>query len=280
MACKSKQATAPAIKSPPSQLLSKHSSAHKFTSPICNDAIEDCSSKARGHDAVFCDGHCNKWIHRRYVGLSKTAFKKVTERNDPFYCTHCYLSHCYLSQNKEELISLRTTVDKMTSELASLSSAPLQNVLQGPGPSAVDSPAAGSAVSVHTQLSSSRKFNVILHGLGESPKGTPCHARLNSDFSKVSSVLQGIDPNSRSPPSVRDYRCLGKFNESQNRPRPELVTLNSMVEVNKVLYNRKQLTSPVYINPKLSPAERKIQSLLLKERQNLLDSHPNPFIRI
>ena len=284
MACKSKRATAPAFKSPPSQLLSKRSSAHKFTCPICDDAIEDCSTKARGHDAVFCDGHCNTWLHRGCAGLSKTAFKKVTESNDPFFCTRCYLS-----QHKEELIALRTTVDKMASELGSLRSAlkeiagkvtpstvSLQNVSQGPGPSAVDSPAPGSALPVHIQFSSSRKFNVILHGLGESPKGTPRYARLNSDFSKVSSLLQSIDPNSRSPPSVRDCRRLGKFNESLNRPRPVLVTLNSTAEVNNVLYNRRQLTSPVYIKPDLSPAERKIQSLLLKERHKLLDSGSNP----
>ena len=102
---------------------------------------------------MFCDGHCNTWLHRGCAGLSKTAFKKVTESNDPFSCT-C----CYLSQHKGELIALRTTVNKMTSELASLSSAlkeiagkvtpstvSLQNVPQGPGPSAVDSLAAGSA---------------------------------------------------------------------------------------------------------------------------------------
>ena len=43
-------------------------------------------------------------------------------------------------------------------------------------------------------------------------------------------------------------------------------------KVNNVLFNCRQLISPVFIKPDLPPAEHKIQSLLLKERRKLLDS--------
>ena len=119
-------------------------------------------------------------------------------------------------------------------------------------------------------------LNIVLHGLEECPKGTRRHARLNSDFSNVSSLLQSIDPNYQSPPCVRDCRRLGKFHASRNRPRPVLVTLNSTAEVNNALYNRRQLTAPVYIKPDLSLAEHKIQSFLLKERRKLLESGSDP----
>ena len=155
--CKSKRAIAPTVKVLPCQLVSKRSSTHKFICPICDDAIVNCSSKDKGQDVVFCDGHCNTWLHRGCAGLSKISFKKVTESNDPFYCTRCCLS-----QHKEELNTLRTSVDKMTSELVSLRSAlneiagkvtpfsvPLQDVSQGLDPSTNDSSAADSAHPAH-----------------------------------------------------------------------------------------------------------------------------------
>ena len=142
---------------------------------------------------------------------------------------------------------------------------------RGPGPSTGNS-TFDPPLPAQKQYSSSSKFNIVLHGLEECSKGTPRHTRLNSDFSKVNSLLHGIDPNSQSPPCVRDCRRLGKFNASQNRPRPILVTLNTTAEVNNVLFNRSHLTSSVYIKPDFFPAERNIQSLLLKKRRKLLDS--------
>ena len=124
---------------------------------------------------MFCDGHCNTWRHRGCAGLSKVAFKKVSDSNDPFYCTRCCLC-----EHKDELKVLKTTVEKLTSDLVSIrsalneitgkvtpSNATLQEVSHGTGPHAVDSPS-GSALPVSKQnlLSDSSKFNIVLHGLG------------------------------------------------------------------------------------------------------------------
>ena len=146
LAGKSKRVRAPVTKIPSCPPVSKPSSAQEVICPICDHAIEDCSSKAKGHDAVFCDGHCNTWLHRGCAGLSKTAFNNVTESSEPFYCTRCSLS-----QHKEELNALRTTVDKMTSDLVFLRSTlneiagkvtsagvSLLDVPRGPGPSTDD----------------------------------------------------------------------------------------------------------------------------------------------
>ena len=69
----------PPTKRPSCLSVSQQSSAQKFISFIFDDVIEDCSSKVKGQDAVFCDGHCNTWLHRDCAGLSKTAFKKVID---------------------------------------------------------------------------------------------------------------------------------------------------------------------------------------------------------
>ena len=228
---------------------------------------------------MYCDGHCDTWLHRGCAGLSKLALKEVANSSDPFYCTRCCLS-----KHKEELETLRTIVTKLTSELVSVRSTLSEvagkvtptrvsslDVPHASGPSNGDSPS-DPVPSTQKQYSSSRKFNIVLHGLAECPKDTPRHARLTSDFSKTSSLLRGIDPDSQSPPCVRDCRRLGKYNASRIRPRPVLVTLSSTAEVNNILFNRRNLTSPEFIKPDLSPADRKIQSLLLTERRKLLDS--------
>lgn len=46
--------------------------------PVCEDVIIEGNGKKCGDDAIYCDGHCDAWLHRRCAGLSTTAFKMVT----------------------------------------------------------------------------------------------------------------------------------------------------------------------------------------------------------
>ena len=116
------------------------------------------------------------------------------------------------------------------------------------------------------------KFNIVVRGIPERPKGTPRHKRLNEDFCEVNGILQKLDPSAQVKPCMRDCRRLGKYDASKTRPRPVLVTLSSTAEVTSVLAKCRSLTPPVVIKADLTPAERKVESILLRERRKLIEA--------
>ena len=69
-----------------------------------------------------------------------------------------------------------------------------------------------------------------------------------------------------------DLDCfrLGKFKPQLTRPRPILVKLQWTIDAAPILANHSQLSSPLLIKPDLSPAEREIESILLKVRWSLI----------
>ena len=72
--------------------------------------------------------------------------------------------------------------------------------------------------------------------------------------------------------SVIDCVRLGKF--SEDRCRPSLVTMNRPNDVVAILASRARLSQfpRVSIKPDLSVAERRVESILLRERRNLIAS--------
>ena len=122
-----------------------------------------------------------------------------------------------------------------------------------------------------TQDPRDRKFNLLVFGLKESIKGTPKHTRDQKDHSDVCDILSLVEPSVTSN-SIRDFFRLGKFNE--DKVRPILVKFIRAHEVASVLANRKLLASMpgISIKPDLPPEERRVQSLLLKERRSLINS--------
>ena len=180
---------------------SKRSSNAKHLCPICDDAIEDSSSKSKGHDAVFCDGTCNTWLHRGCAGLSKIAFKKVASSSHPFYCTHCSLS-----EQKKEIEALKGTVEKLSSDFRTVSSmlAKISSEKKSPQEDSRTSqqlklttddsspvePPSHKPPSISPRPSSvTQKFNIIVKGLPEHRQGTPQHIRLNNDYGEVNLSL-------------------------------------------------------------------------------------------
>lgn len=54
--------------------------------PVCKIVIIDSSD-----NSIFCDGDCKQWLHCCCAKLSWTAFEKLGESTEPFYCPRC----CY-----------------------------------------------------------------------------------------------------------------------------------------------------------------------------------------
>ena len=96
-------------------------------------------------------------------------------------------------------------------------------------------------------------------------------ARLESDLSKVVSVVSGIN-NSVQSQAIKDCHRLGKFNPLRSQPRPVLVKFVQTADVSSILSNRVALNPPYRIKPDMSPEERLRDSALLKERWSLIQS--------
>lgn len=116
-----------------------------------------------------------------------------------------------------------------------------------------------------------RKFNVVVYGIKECPKGTTKHARLESDLNSVVTVLSQADDKIQSQ-SIKDVYRLGKFNPVAIHPRPILVKFVRVADAASVLSKKGSLNHPHFIKPDLTPQERQRDSILLRERWSLIQA--------
>ena len=221
--------------------------------------------------------------------MSAPCYRSIAEKALPFY----YFA-CCLVRHKIEIDTLKDTVEHLKGKIASLkSSQSLQTSQQSQAPQLMSSVPKDLASVVSTSVNASstpaisppenheRKFNVVVHGIEECPRGTSRVLRFKGDMEKVVSSLSDLD-NSIGYQSIKDVYHLGKFSSDKKKPRPLLVKFIRAADVSTVLSKRRSLrNSLVSIKPDMSPLEQKCESLLLKERWSLIQSGvPRPAIRI
>ena len=114
-----------------------------------------------------------------------------------------------------------------------------------------------------------------MYGIAENPKGTAQHIRSENDIKAFTSILSSVR-SSISEFSVRDCIRLGKF--SENHCRPILVIMSRSNDVLAILGKKRQLSQHPHISikPDLVPKVRKIESILLKQRRELITSGNDP----
>jgi len=242
---------------------------------ICEKPILDVSENCVGEDAVFCEGSCQGWIHRTCAGVTRPAFEKLEEPGTHYLCSYCTL----VSQNKEIknlaniIQNLNTSIVSLTETITSLQSCVTKQCPTSDQPVNDETNVNGSTQKTALQDTpqQDRKFNVVIYGIQECSKGTPKHERLNHDLDKVTSTITEGD-NSISPLSIRDMFRLGKYREQSKIPRPILVKLNRTMDVSVLLTKARSLPKHIRLKPDMSPAERLVESLLLKERWSLIQS--------
>ena len=84
-----------------------------------------------------------------------------------------------------------------------------------------------------------RKFNLVVYGINEHPKGTRRHLRSANDITAVISILKSVHfPITEF--SICDCFCLGKY--SEQRHQSLLVTLSRSSDVLSILANKHQLS--------------------------------------
>ena len=243
---------------------------------VCQEEIVEPNGKKVGQDAIYCDGACQAWLHRKCAGLPKDRFKLVSESNDPFYCPHCRLE-----LQRDEISHLKVEVAELRSELTNLRntlvthSLPVEPTSDPTGSGDQSQPSPGSNPKLKLKLQSSadlqRKFNIVVYGLEESQTGTPKHARKLQDMQKAESVFTALD-SSVICQSIRDCYRLGKYRPLHKRPRPVLIQLNRTSDVSEILAKRGSVKKPIVIKPDLSPEQRKCETTLMRKRWALIQS--------
>ena len=159
---------------------------------ICEEPILEADDHCVGEEAVFCEGQCQGWLHRKCAGVTRPAFERLGEPDAVYLCTYCML----VNQNKEisklsniinELNSsvtcLTETIKALQSSVTSHSSSTDTDSTTQPGPS--DNK--GNKVADHAQ--GDRKFNVVVYGVKECDKGTPRHERLKHDVERITQLI-------------------------------------------------------------------------------------------
>ena len=114
----------------------------------------------------------------------------------------------------------------------------------------------------------------------ECPQNTPRNTCLQKDTDAVTKVFGSIEITVE-PNLILDCYRLGKYNPQRSKPRPILVKLQRAIDASSILANKGSLSAPISIQPDKSPDELKIESILLKERWNLIQAgHQRKSIRI
>ena len=239
------------------------------TCGICEQPI------VNGKDqAVYCEGACKQWLHRYCAGVPLSCFQALSSSLAPFQCYSCYQAkhEAAIESFNSEVRALKSEVREMKAVITGLSKQP--NVLQdsvassrpaleataarsyASAANAPQDPATTSATSAYPpstsvvalpRISQERKFNVVLYGIDEYPRGTSRPSRLQGDLNKAVSLLSGLD-NSINSQSVKDVFRLGKFSAENQKPRPLLVKFIRAADAQSVLSKRGSLrSSPTFI---------------------------------
>ena len=198
--------------------------------------------------------------------------------------------YCMLRSYKAIVVQLQSDVENLKSELASMKAALQARTPEG---QAEDKPTEGVPLSYaeatsgggkkppqptttprtqpQSRFVSDNKFITVLYGVNECPPGSPRSTRIESDTTSVVAVFSALDSTIQAH-SIKECYRLGRFDPKRNntKPRPILVHFVRMADVSSVLAKRGSLKKPYFIKPFMSTEQRKIESILLKERWNLI----------
>ena len=272
----SQKRSRPPSDSPQSSNKKKTKKKGGCTCPICLETIIESTKSKSGHDAIYCEGHCNSWLHRRCAGLSKPLFVSLEKSTDPFYCPHCQLRNL-----TTEISTLKVTIKSLNEKIATLqpvvrSSDQLPNSksIANISPEASTADASQSKQSLLNKSSVSpptpvdKKFNIVIYGIKECPPKTTKVNRLEQDLQNIIHAFANVDFQIDAN-SIKDCIRLGKYKPEVSRPRPILVKFLRSTEATIALSKISLFKAPIHIKPDQTQEERDTESHLLKERWSL-----------
>ena len=270
----------------------KEDKSEELFSKTALDSCGKCKKKCKG-ESIQCD-LCGLWAHASCEGITRDQYRAITAfstiDNVVYYCrTNDCSSRIkfitnewvkFTNQTQQHLINEYQTLQRAVTELSNKISQ-LQVQESALSTQIKDTSA---ALDKHPDKKQppiqDRKCNVVVYGIDECPQNTSRNARLQKDTDAVTKLFGSIEVTVE-PSLILDCYRLGKYNPQKSKPRPILVKLQRAIDASSILANRGQLSSPIFIKPDLSPAELEIESILLKERWNLIEAgHQRKSIRI
>ena len=240
--------------------------------PICDVFVRDCDDKSKSDDALFCEGDCQAWLHRKCVGMTRKLYIVLGQSEEAYYCPHCKFN-----VYQEEINSLKKTIKELSETVSDLKSkvassvtvTPAKKSLLGSETQSPQAPQPGILVANPTvpHINEDRKFNAVIYGIEECPQKTPRDVHQRTDLDALNGAFHDakIQVDDR---SIKDFFRLGKFKPSYTKPRPILVKFLRSNDAEKV--RRSSFTSPIFAKPDLSPAALTRESVLLGARWDLI----------
>ena len=89
------------------------------TCAICLDLIVEATETSMGDEALFCEGHCQVWLHRRCACVTKARFDCISSSEAPFLCHYCQgdAQRLWTKSLQNEVAALREEVSKLNDAL-------------------------------------------------------------------------------------------------------------------------------------------------------------------
>ena len=53
--------------------------------PVCDTVIAEDTDDIAGDDAVYCEGTCAIWLHRKCASMAKIVYDKLRGSEDPYF---------------------------------------------------------------------------------------------------------------------------------------------------------------------------------------------------
>ena len=249
---------------------------------ICDITIKESTEYIDGDDAIYCDGDCEGWLHRKCVFMSKQLYDKLSNNHDMYYCPNCASA-----KQSQEITVLKKQVEELTKEITNvealkqritnlekeLSVVNANTTSDSPTPSSAPSttPIANNSSNqqVNLRASPDHRFNLIIQGIPECPPNMKRFERFQSDQQNVLKELSNLDSLINSG-CVKDTFRLGKYKKDSDRPRPILAKFLHSCDVQSILSKRGSLKAPISIKPDMTVKERDNEKILLKQRWLLL----------
>ena len=91
---------------------------------MCCTIIRESSQSCSGHDALFCEGSCQRWYHRWCINVSQEDYKLLADSSDPFICPACTAKKqsTIIQQLQSAIQSLNTEVQDLKAMVTALQS--------------------------------------------------------------------------------------------------------------------------------------------------------------
>lgn len=202
----------------------------------------NCNLALQGKGNLQCDC-CQGSLHLGCTGLSESDFKltRAKSRSLKLVCNACSNNITQFKNLKAIIDSVQSdlynSIAKLRDELTAQIQAVKQNDKQQP---------LNSAESIFEEVCEEvherdlRRKNLIIFGLNEQ-KDTSSETRISRDNEAVNGILSVVSPNNNA--TFTECTRLGRYNESNLRPRPVKVIFHHEIDVIKCIRNVKKLKS-------------------------------------